>query len=144
MNFHKIYSHTFWPKFRERCENIVKQLIVCVWTKTQFKSTYFFLQINGFTNAVWKSCQKHDHCFWGKISIFRQINVLIEEVTKDLISRKNLSVWSHFIVFLQKSCQKHEITVFEEKVAFYSSNQRFNWKSYQRADFTENFQRDRI
>ena len=50
---------------------------------------------------MWKSRQKHDRrsLFYGKINIFRQINVFTEEVTKELISRNFLSVIAFYSIF---------------------------------------------
>ena len=49
--------------------------------------------------------QKHNYCFYEKFQqFFRQINVFTKEVTKELISRKFLSVIAFHIIFPHCEC----------------------------------------
>ena len=74
-----------------------------------WENKYFFRQINAFIEItkelisrkflsvrLWKSRQKHDHCFYThgikNQHFFRQINAFTKEITKELISRKFFSV----------------------------------------------------
>ena len=88
---HKTYGNL------KKTVKLINKVIFHVFVKTTIK----FRQIAHCSLRLtkWKRGLKHNHDFYEKIKFFRQINVFTEEITKEMIWRKFLTVITFYSTF---------------------------------------------
>ena len=125
----------------KKCWFSVKLVIVFLTTFPQlYVRLRLFRESNGFDklishSTVWKSRQKHDHHFYGKIAIFSvKSTVLLKKLLKSWF-HGNFWAWSRFIVLFHTVCVRPKFRNFHI-VEFWFYAKLFFCKRF---DFTKNF-----